>query len=210
MSNTRRLQAHPWHGISAGSEAPEVLNVFIEIVPTDTVKYEIDKETGHLKLDRPQKFSNFCPSPYGFVPSTYCHDRVAAWAMEKTGRTGVIGDGDPLDICVLTEHTINRGGILVRARPIGGLRLFDRREADDKIIAVLVDDPAYGTITDITQAPPPLVDRLRHYFLTYKDLPAPVGSVSERRCEITHVYDRAEAIEILRRAMDDYRAVYAD
>ena len=205
MATALRLQAHPWHGISAGSEAPEILNVFIEIVPTDTVKYEIDKESGHLKLDRPQKFSNFCPAPYGFVPSTFCGERVADWAMEKTGRTGVVGDGDPLDICVLTEHTINRGGILVRARPIGGLRLFDGTEADDKMIAVLLDDPAYGTIKDIWQVPTPLVDRLRHYFLTYKDLPTPVGAnPTPRRCEITHVYDSSEAHEILRRAMVDY------
>lgn len=208
MANVARLQAHPWHGISAGPDAPDILNVFIEIVPTDTVKYEIDKETGHLKLDRPQKFSNFCPAAYGFVPSTYCGPTVAQWAMEKTARTGVIGDGDPLDICVLTEHTINRGGILVRARPIGGLRLFDRSEADDKIIAVLVDDPAYGTINDIWQVPTPLVDRLRHYFLTYKDLPSPVGSQGQRRCEISHVYDGAEAREILRRSMADYRASF--
>jgi inorganic pyrophosphatase len=129
--------------------------------------------------------------------------------MEKTGRSGVVGDGDPLDICVLTEHTINRGGILVRARPIGGLRLFDGTEADDKIIAVLLDDPAYGTIKDIWQVPTPLVDRLRHYFLTYKDLPTPVGSTGQRRCEITHVYDSFEAHEILRRAMVDYGARFA-
>lgn len=204
------LQAHPWHGISAGSDAPETVNVFIELVPTDTVKYEIDKESGHLKLDRPQKFSNFCPAPYGFVPSTYCGERVAAWAMEKTGRQGVIGDGDPLDICVLTEHTINHGGILVRARPIGGLRLFDRAEADDKLIAVLVDDPAYGTLNDLWQVPTPLVDRLRHYFLTYKDLPEPVGQPMRRRCEISHIYDSAEAREILRRAMADYQAGFAE
>jgi len=202
------IQAHPWHGISTGPEAPDIINVFIEIVPTDTVKYEIDKESGHLKLDRPQKFSNFCPAPYGFVPSTYCGERVAGWAMEKTGRTGVVGDGDPLDICVLTEHTINHGGILVRARPIGGLRLFDRSEADDKMIAVLVDDPAYGTLSDIWQVPTPLVDRLRHYFLTYKDLPEPVGKEMKRRCEITHIYDGSEAREIVRRSMADYKAAF--
>ena len=205
MRPPQTLQAHPWHGISLGDQAPETVNAYIEIVPTDTIKYEIDKASGHLKLDRPQKFSNFCPAPYGFLPATYCGDRVAAWAMSKTGRSGVVGDGDPLDICVLTEHTINRGGILLRARPIGGLRMFDKAEADDKIIAVLLDDPAYGTIGDIWQVPTPLVDRLRHYFLTYKDLPEPVGTERKRRCEISHVYDAAEAHEIIRAAHADYQ-----
>lgn len=207
MRSSPTLQAHPWHGVPTGEHAPTVVNCFIEIVPTDTIKYEVDKESGHLKLDRPQKFSNFCPAPYGFVPSTYCGAQVAAWAMQQTGRKDVIGDGDPLDICVLTEHTINRGGILLRARPIGGLRLFDRAEADDKIIAVLVDDPAYGTISDIWQVPTPLVDRLRHYFLTYKDLPEPMGSERKRRCEISHVYDAAEAHAIIRASQVDYAAL---
>lgn len=209
MPAKTRLQAHPWHGISPGENAPEIVNTFIEIVPGDTVKYEIDKVSGHLKLDRPQKFSNFCPAPYGFIPLTYCGDQVAAWAMEKTSRTGVIGDGDPLDICVLTERTINHGGILVRARPIGGLRLFDSAEADDKIIAVLADDPAYGAFTDIWQAPTPLVDRLRHYFLTYKDIPDSFGE-RKRKCEITHVYDGAEAREIIRRSLSDYQLKFSE
>ncbi len=199
-----RLQAHPWHGIGVGDEAPEVVNVFVELVPADTVKYEVDKHSGHLRLDRPQRFSNVSPAPYGFIPRTWCRERVAALAMEATGRTGVVGDGDPLDICVLTEHTINRGGVLVRARPIGGLRLFDRHEADDKIVAVLVDDPAYGDFRDVGDVPQGLVDRLRHYFLTYKQIPGADGV--DRVCEITHVYDAATAREAIRRAVADYDA----
>lgn len=197
------LQAHPWHGIGTGDDAPDVVNVFVELVPTDTVKYEVDKHTGHLRLDRPQLFSNVSPAPYGFIPRTWCKERVAALAMEATGRTGVVGDGDPLDICVLSEHTINRGGILVRARPIGGLRLFDRHEADDKVIAVLVDDPAYGNFRDVGDVPRALVDRLRHYFLTYKQIP---GGDAGRVCEITHLYDAATAREVIRRAVADYTA----
>ena len=127
--------------------------MFVEIVPTDTVKYEVDKASGHLKLDRPQQFSNLCPAPYGFVPRTWCRTRVAALAMEATGRQGVVGDGDPVDICVLTERPINHGALLLRARPIGGLRLFDRSEADDKLVGVLIDDPAYGACTELTQVP---------------------------------------------------------
>jgi inorganic pyrophosphatase len=193
-----RLQAHPWHGIPVGDDAPAVVNAFIELVPTDTVKYEIDKASGHLKIDRPQRFSNVCPAPYGFVPQTWCHDRVAALA----GRSGIVGDGDPLDICVLTERPITHGAILLRARPIGGLRLLDRGEADDKIIAVLVDDPAYGGFRDLADAPAPLVDRLRHYFLTYKDLP----DSGARTCAISAGYGSGGAHEVIRAAIADYAA----
>jgi inorganic pyrophosphatase len=201
---TRGLQAHPWHGIAVGDEAPLVVNAFIEIVPADTVKYEIDKASGHLKLDRPQQFSNVCPAPYGFVPRTWCRDGVAALAM-RLGRTGVVGDGDPLDICVLTERPITHGAILVHARPIGGFRLLDRGEADDKILAVLVDDPAYGSFRDLADVPPALVDRLRHYFLTYKEIPDSSAS-GPRRCEIDEVYGVDAAHEVIRAAIADYAA----
>jgi len=198
-----RLQAHPWHGIPVGADAPAIVNVFIEIVPGDTVKYEIDKPSGHLKIDRPQRFSNVCPSPYGFIPQTWCRDGVAAIAMRTTGRTGIVGDNDPLDICVLTERPITHGAILVRARTIGGLCLLDKGEADDKIIAVLLDDPAYGAFRDLGDVPAALVDRLRHYFLTYKDIP---DGVTPRTCEITAVYGAARAHEVVRASIADYEA----
>jgi inorganic pyrophosphatase len=202
-----RLQAHPWHGIPVGPDAPAIVNVFIEIVPGDTVKYEIDKPSGHLKIDRPQRFSNVCPSPYGFVPQTWCRDGVAAIAMRTTGRTGIVGDNDPLDICVLTERPITHGAILVRARTIGGLCLLDKGEADDKIIAVLLDDPAYGGFRELTDVPAALVDRLRHYFLTYKDIP---DGVTPRTCEITDVYGAARAHEVVRASIADYVAGHPD
>lgn len=198
-----RLQAHPWHGISIGDDAPAVVNAFIEIVPSDTVKYEIDKASGHLKLDRPQQFSNVCPAPYGFVPRTWCTTNVAALAARRTSTPITAGDNDPLDVCVLTEHPITHGAILLRARPIGGLCLIDKGEADDKIVAVLVDDAAYGGFRDLADAPAPLVDRLRHYFLTYKDLP---GSTAPRRCEIAGVYGADDARAVIRAAMADYAA----
>ena len=198
----RSLQAHPWHGIPIGPDAPAIVNAFIEIVPTDTVKYEIEKASGHLKLDRPQQFSNVCPAPYGFVPRTWCTTGVAALAMQRTGRSGITGDNDPLDVCVLTERPITHGAILVRARPIGGLRLLDRGEADDKIVAVLVDDPAFGAFRELGDVPAALVDRLRHYFLTYKDLPG----AGTRRCEIAEVYGAAAAHDVIRAAAADYDA----
>ena len=136
--------AHPWHGVSKGASFPDIINVYVEITPFDTVKYELDKESGLLKIDRPQKFSNLCPALYGFVPQTYCGKEIANFCMEKSGLTEVKGDGDPLDICVLSERPIQNQNILLQCIPIGGLRMVDKHEADDKIIAVLKDDLMYG------------------------------------------------------------------
>ena len=186
-------QAHPWHGISPGDEAPDVVTAYIEIVPTDTVKYELDKPSGLLRVDRPQRFSSRCPTLYGFIPQSYCDELVARRAAERTGIKDMRGDGDPLDICVLTEKPIASGNLLVRAVPVGGLRLVDGNEADDKIIAVLESDLVYGEIGHIAQLPRALVDRLKHYFLTYKQLPGE----AKREVEIAEVYDQPEALEVL-------------
>lgn len=169
------------------------------MVPTDTVKYEVDKDSGYLKLDRPQKYSNVVPALYGFIPQTFCAKRVADFCQEKTGRDNIKGDKDPLDICVLTEKDITHGDILVRARPIGGFRMLDGDEADDKLVAVLDNDAVYGEYRDISDCPALVLDRLKHYFLTYKDLPG-----RESNVEITHVYGIEEAHEVIRRSMSDY------
>src|SRR5437762_14322584 len=95
------FKPHPWHGIAPGDAPNELLNAYIEIVTTDTVKYEIDKLSGHLKIDHSQKYSNFCTTLYGFIPQTYCGKLVGDYCASKTGREGIKGDGDPLDICVL-------------------------------------------------------------------------------------------------------------
>lgn len=199
-------KSHPWHGIQIGPDAPQVVTAYIEMVPTDTVKYEIDKATGHLRVDRPQKFSNHCPTLYGLIPQTYCAERVAELCMQRTGRTGIIGDGDPIDICVLTEKQISHGDILLHAIPIGGLRMIDKNEADDKIIAVMQGDVVYGQWRDVSECPPDVIDRLRHYFLTYKQAPGE----KKGTCEITDIYHREEAEEIIRRSQDDYKARYGD
>ena len=198
------FQAHPWHGIAPGQDAPEFVNAYIELVPTDTVKYELDKPTGHLRLDRPQRFSSLCPTPYGFIPQTFCGAEVARLCAERTGLTGIRGDGDPMDICVLTEKTITHADLLVRAKPIGGLRMIDGDEADDKIVAVLADDVVFGHVADLRDVPAGMIDRLRHYFLSYKQLPQDAPC----RVEIAHVYDRAEAYDVVRRSIADYRARY--
>jgi inorganic pyrophosphatase len=194
-----RYKSHPWHGIDIGREAPVLLTAFIEMVPTDTVKYEIDKVTGYLKIDRPQKYSNVVPALYGFVPQTFSAAKVAEYCMEKSGRKDIKGDGDPIDICVLTEKEISHGNIIVRARPIGGFRMIDKDESDDKIIAILNNDTVYGHITDVSDLPGLVVDRLKHYFLTYKDLPG-----MESNVVITHTFGKEEAYEIIRRSMEDY------
>jgi len=199
------LKAHPWHGVSIGENQPGCVNAFIEIVPTDTVKYEVDKKSGYLKIDRPQLFSNVCPTLYGFIPQTYCGDRVGKFCEDKTGKIGIKGDGDPLDICVLSEKSITHNDILLKAVPIGGLTMIDGDEADDKIIAVMQKDAVFGGWTDISNSPSSLIDRLRHYFLTYKEAPG----AEKRNCEITHVYGREEAFEIIRRSHEDYMEKYS-
>lgn len=192
---------HPWHGIFMGDNAPEMVKVYIEIVPGDTMKYELDKESGFLKIDRPQRFSSICPVPYGFIPQTLCGDLVGRFCMEKTGRTNIIGDNDPIDICVLTERNIPHGNIIMDAMPIGGFRMLDGDEADDKIIAVMKGDPLFGELRDIEDAPDQLIERLSHYFLTYKQMP---DGTEKRQCEITHVYGSDEAQEVIQLSAQDY------
>jgi len=178
------FQAHPWHGVPTGADAPNVVTAYVEIAPTDTVKYEIDKASGHLKVDRPQQFSNVCPTLYGFIPRTFCGERVAAFSHSHTDLPTLEGDGDPMD----------------------GLRLIDRGQADDKIIAVLKGDAAFGHCREIQDIPDALIERLKHYFLTYKRPPeAEHGAV-----QITDVYGRAEACEVIERSREDYRRKFPE
>jgi len=199
------FQAHPWHGVTAGDDAPAEVRAYVEIVPTDGVKYELDKPSGHLRVDRPQRFSSLCPTPYGFIPQTYCGDLVGQLCAERTGRANVRGDGDPMDICILTERPASHGDFFLRALPIGGLRMIDGNEADDKIVAVLESDLAYGRILEIRDVPPGLIDRLKHYFLSYKQLP----SDNEKKVEIVDVYDRMEALDVITRSLRDYEEEFS-
>jgi inorganic pyrophosphatase len=196
-----RYKSHPWHGVHIGNEAPEIVTAFIEVLPSDTSKYEIDKETGYLKLDRPQKFSSITPAPYGFIPQTYCGKLTAQLCNEKNNRKDILGDGDPLDICVLTERNIVHSNLLLLCRPIGGFRMIDGDEADDKIIAVLRQDEVYANWKDISDVPEPLITRLKHYFLTYKDMPGQI----KQKCVITHTYGREESFEVINSSREDYK-----
>lgn len=186
---------HPWHGLEVGPEPPSVLNAFIEITPFDLMKYEVDKVSGYLRVDRPQRSSSQHPALYGFVPRTYCAEQV-----QQLAPTSERGDGDPLDICVLSERTIARNEIIVRARVIGGLQMIDNGEADDKIISVLENDNVWGEARDIRDVPPVFIERLQHYFLTYKLVP------NQPPCaQIKRVYGRAHALKVVRAAMADYQ-----
>lgn len=198
------FRAHPWHGVSLGDKWPVIVNAYIEVVPSDTVKYELDKETGLLKIDRPQLYSSIYPTLYGMLPRTYCGQQVGDFCSRQSGQPGLEGDKDPLDICVMTEKIVPHGDILLQASPIGGLRLLDGGEADDKIISVLVGDALYGHWKDISDVPDEVTRRLEHFFLTYKQMPGG----SDQKCVLEAIYDREEAHEVIRRAHADYNGLY--
>ncbi len=194
-----RWRPHPWHGLDIGPKAPEVVHAYIEITPTDSMKYELDKFTGYMRVDRPQQTSSLPPTLYGIVPRTYCGRRVG----ELMGK-GIMGDDDPLDICVVSERPITRSEVILNARVVGGLPMNDHNEADDKIIAVLENDPVLARVTDISMLPEVVVERLRHYFLTYKLVP---GETKDN-VTIDTVYGREHALKVIRASMEDYDETY--
>ena len=189
---------HPWHGLPAGREPPLYVNAYVEITPFDFIKYEVDKASGYLRVDRPQRTSSQAPALYGFIPKTYCGPGVAGLC---TGAQR--GDGDPLDICVLSERPIARAEIIIPARVVGGLQLVDGGEADDKIVAILEKDLVWGDVDELSAVPQILVERLQHYFMTYKLVPGePVHA------HVAGVYGRTHARKVVRAAMADYAAAF--
>jgi inorganic pyrophosphatase len=193
-----RWRPHPWHGLEEGEDAPEIVNAYIEMTPFDAVKYEVDKFTGYMRVDRPQLTSSMPPTLYGFIPRTFCSTRVQS--LSPASRKG---DGDPLDICVITERPINRGEVIVRARVIGGIQMIDTDEADDKIIAVLDNDQFWKSANDVADIPPALLERLRHYFATYKLIPGKPADV-----HVEKIYERSHAITVIKAALQDYAEQY--
>jgi len=200
---------HPWHGLDIGQESPEMVRTYVECVPGEGIKYEVDKASGYLKVDRPHKYSSLCPTIYGFLPQTYCGEQVAQRCMEKTGLKNIEGDSDPIDICVLSTRSINHGDLILNSRPIGGLRMIDGGEADDKIIAVIKGDPVMRDWEDIKDVPKPQLDLLRHYFLTYKQSPDSVGGSKDPAVSIPEIYGREEAYEMIKRSEADYQKKYS-
>ncbi len=190
-----RWRPHPWHGLEVGPKPPEIVTAYIEITPFDAVKYETDKVSGYIRVDRPQRSSAQPPTLYGFIPRTYCARRVAELASEADR-----GDGDPLDICVVSERPIARADVLMNARVVGGLQMIDGGEADDKIIAVLDNDLFWGDVEDVDGLPEKMVERLEHYFSTYKMVPG-----REAPTTISRTYDRTHAFKVIEASMADYQ-----
>ncbi len=196
MTDFMQWRPHPWHGLEIGDKSPGIINAFIEVTPFDLVKYEVDKATGYLRVDRPHKTSSLPPTLYGFIPRTYCAERVQALMADAN-----CGDGDPLDICVISERPIARAEVILQARVVGGLPMLDGGEADDKIIAVLANDEIWSGVREIENLPSQLVARLRHYFSTYKTLPGEPATVV-----VGEPYSTDHALKVIDAARADYEA----
>jgi inorganic pyrophosphatase len=163
LLETRRLSAmHPWHDIPFDAEPGDIVTAFIEIPKGSKVKYELDKPTGLLKVDRILFSAVHYPANYGFLPQTYCDD------------------GDPLDILVLCQEPVEPM-CLMRARPLGYLQMRDDKGIDDKIVAVHVDDPAYEGYHHHSELPQHVLRELSRFFLDYKTLENKAVVVDEMR-----------------------------
>lgn len=191
------FRPHPWHGLDAGTSPPDLMNAYIEITPFDLVKYEVDKRSGFLRVDRPQRTSSTPPTLYGFIPKTLCGARVAQVGGIQSG------DNDPLDICVLSERPIDRVEVILETRVLGGLLMEDNGQADDKIVAVLKDDAIWSEARDISDLPSRLVERMQHYFLTYKMRPGETQTV-----QVKKIYGVDQARAVVQASMADYREAF--
>jgi inorganic pyrophosphatase len=196
-----RWRPHPWHGLETGEDPPTIVNAFIEVTSFDAIKYEVDKKTGYMRVDRPQRSSSMPPSLYGFIPRTYCGKRIGGLS-EHTDK----GDGDPLDICVLSERPIDRAEVILSAKVIGGLHMIDQGEADDKIISVLSNDRYYKDVDDLKDLPEVLIERLRHYFGTYKLIPGK----SENDVFVDGVFGKEKAEKVIGAAILDYKDMFGE
>ena len=178
-----RTVLHPWHGASCGSKAPAIVNAMIEIPQGSRTKYEIDKETGLLKLDRVIYSSFHYPVNYGFIPQTLGHDN------------------DPLDILVLCSQSI-QSLCLVEATIIGNMQMIDSGERDDKIIAVATKDPSVNHITSINELPKHFISELKNYFEQYKVL-------ENKQVQIEEFQTKEVAYQIIKEAIEFYKQKFA-
>jgi len=173
---------HPWHSVSFGEGAPDIVNAIIEIPKGSKAKYELDKESGLLKLDRVLFSSVHYPANYGFIPRTYCDDQ------------------DPLDVLIISQVDCVPL-CLVSARVIGVMRMIDGGEADDKIIAVAENDISVNYIHDITELPPHTVKEVRRFFEDYKKL-------ENKEVVVEDFLGREEALKIVEEAIELYKKTF--
>jgi inorganic pyrophosphatase len=170
---------NPWHHVSLGENTPEIINGIIEIPKNSRAKYELDKDSGLLMLDRVLYSSVYYPANYGFIPQTYCDDK------------------DPLDILVLSQIEVVPLCI-VPAKVIGVMRMLDQGEADDKIIAVAQHDMSWNHYNDISELPDHFKNEIQNFFEDYKKL--------EHKTVVVHDFmDKKVAIEIVEKAIQDYK-----
>lgn len=173
------MTKHPWHEVSFGDNVPETVTGIVEIPRNSRAKYELDKASGMLKLDRVLYSSINYPANYGFIPQTYCED------------------GDPLDILIHSQIEIVPM-CLVEARPIGVMRMLDQGESDDKIIAVALNDMSVNHYKDINELPRHSLKELRSFFEDYKKL-------ENKEVVVEEIQGRSVAEEVLEKAIADYR-----
>ena len=175
--------AHPWHDVPIGSEAPDEFNVVIEVSKGSKVKYEIDKETGLLEVDRILYSSVVYPENYGFIPQTLAED------------------DDPLDVLVLMQEPVLPLSIL-EVRPIGLLPMVDEGENDENVICVHLDDPEYKTYSHFKEFPDHRLREIKQFFMEYKKL-------EEKEVRVEDATDPADAIEVIKQSMERYKKKFS-
>ncbi len=174
----RGFQAHPWHDVHIGKEAPSLIPAVIEVPMDSKIKYELDKESGLIRVDRILFSSVHYPANYGFIPQTYCDDH------------------DPLDILVLGQDPVVPLSIMI-AKPIGYMQMIDQGEMDNKVIAVHAHDPEYNHYNSLQELPPHRMAEIKRFFEDYKAL-------EQKTVIVKDFFDKKEALQIIQESLDLY------